>query len=490
MIHKNLHSITLERRALGGLIKYPHIYVDISSFAHHEDFFNSVNESIFIVASQRIEKKLKCESTLIAQDIVNIGIKTKDDIDIFDYIESLIFSQISAEGAKEAFKELSALRVKRDLAANLKNALDYVYNSSDKPLDEVISNTDRLYHDEIKVVLDIEKPVDVFEDIESLVFEKAKNPVEDIGFLTPFEEFNKMNGGFRPSNLYAIVSRPGQGKTNWLMEMSFGTALRSNFKIKVLYLDTENETQDVKFRMLASLTGVPYWFLETGNWASHAEYKPKVESGLKLIKSQKYSFCHYKVGNKSIDQVCSFVRRWHSMNVGRGEDCLIVYDYVKLTTEKIEKNWAEYQAIGEKIDKLKKLAEELKAAVISAMQLNKTGDSFGKKSNELVDDSTAISLSDRLQWFASYVGLFRTKTIDEIEWDGTEYGTHKLIKLKGRFQGKEAMGHNDMIKRKINGKSILAQNYINYSVNNFRIEERGSLRTMLEGPSANNKNEH
>ena len=37
-------------------------------------------------------------------------------------------------------------------------------------------------------------------------------------------------------------------------------------------------------------------------------------------------------------------------HVGRGNPCVIAYDYVKLTGEKVDKNWAEHQAIGEKID--------------------------------------------------------------------------------------------------------------------------------------------
>ncbi len=48
--------------------------------------------------------------------------------------------------------------------------------------------------------------------------------------------------------------------------------------------------------------------------------------------------------------------------VGRGNKCVIAYDYVKLTGEKVDRNWAEHQAIGDKIDKLKRIAEELSVA--------------------------------------------------------------------------------------------------------------------------------
>jgi len=487
---KNLYSLTLERRALGGLIKYPDIYNDIHSFIKYDDFYQSIHESIFIVTTQRIEKNLKCEATLISQDLKNIGIKSNSDIDIFDYIEGLTFSQISPDGAKEAFKEIHELKLKRDLAENLKKALDYVNSSADKSIDEVVTNTDSLYNQDINAILSSEKPVDIFSDIDLIVEERGNNPVNDIGYPTPFPCFNQFNGGLRPKNIYAIVARPGQGKSNWLMEMSFGTSLVNDFNVKVLYLDTENEQEDVRNRMLSSISGVPFWYLETGNWKNHAEYEPKIRKALKSIKDNKYTFHFYKVANKSIEQICSYARRWHSKNVGRGGKCILVYDYIKLTTEKVDKNWAEHQAIGDKIDKIKNLAGELNAVALVAMQLNKSGDSQNKKSHELNDDSSAVALSDRLQWFASYVGLLRPKTIDELEIDGPENGTHKLIKIKGRFQGKSATGHSDLVKRKINGKWLMLQNYINYNIDNFKLEERGTLRDILQDPRKSNITTH
>ena len=78
------------------------------------------------------------------------------------------------------------------------------------------------------------------------------------------------------------------------------------------------------------------------------------------IKTKDFEFWHYEVGNKSSDQVCSLVRRWYFSKAGRGNPCIIAYDYIKLTGERVGANWAEHQAIGEKIDKLKKENASLK----------------------------------------------------------------------------------------------------------------------------------
>jgi len=126
------------------------------------------------------------------------------------------------------------------------------------------------------------------------------------------------------------------------------------------------------------------------------------------------------------------------------------------------------------------VAEEIKAPLITAMQMNRSGEN-------LVDDSSAISLSDRLQWFATFVAIFRRKTIDEMDNDGERFGTHKLIPLKTRFQGREAAGHQDLIRRRVTeviyGQQVenekYVKNYLNFRVENFKVKEEGTLEDIV-----------
>jgi len=209
----------------------------------------------------------------------------------------------------------------------------------------------------------------------------------------------------------------------------------------------------------------------------------KVRSYFQDLK--RHNYYHYHVRNKTTDEVCSMIRRWHMKYVGRGNKCVIAYDYVKLTGERVDKNWAEHQAIGEKIDKLKRISEEINAPLITAMQMNRSGESFNRNSSNLVDDSSAISLSDRLQWFATFVAIFRRKTLDEIALDGNRFGTHKLIPLKTRFQGQDAAGHQDLLRRvtidPVNGQQSerFVNNFLNFRVENFNVKEEGSLQDII-----------
>lgn len=474
-----IYSLQVERHVLSGLLKHQDLFADVDVFLTENDFYNDVHASIYTVFKNIRHKGEKVDKVLLAEKIKNLGITFKDEINIFDYIDNLSFSQITEEATINACKELIKLRIRREISQTADQLKEYINKTSDESIDQIIGKIDQIYNKKISGYSENDMPINIFEQVEDLVEEIGNSPREDTGLITPYSEFNRMYGGLKNGNIYAIASRPGQGKSTWLNDICFKTSINPKNKTKTLILDTEMQTLDIQLRMVASLTDVPVWYLETGNWRKNEEMTKKVRAAWSKVKT--YEYFHYHVGNKNIDQVCSIIRRWYLSKVGRGNQAMIAYDYIKLTGEKVGQNWAEHQAIGEKIDKLKRISEEINCPIITAMQLNRTGENFNRNSNNVVDDSSVISLSDRLQWFASFVAIFRRKTLDEITLDGQAFGTHKLIPTKTRFQGKEAAGHQDLVRRlDSNGKEIWAQNYLNYQVTNFNIEERGSLRDVAE----------
>lgn len=474
-----IYSLQIERHVLSGLIKYQDLFSDVDSFISEKDFFHEVHSTIYTVFKNIKYKGENVDKVLLAEKIKNLGISFKDDINLYDYIDNLTFSQITEQATIESCKELVKLRIRREINETADKLKSFIQKESDKSIDDIIGEVDKIYNHKISSYAENDLPINIFEAVEDIVEEIGNAPKEDTGLITPYSEFNRMFGGLKNGNIYAIASRPGQGKSTWLNDICFKTSINPKNKTKTLILDTEMQTIDIQLRMVASLADVPVWYLETGNWRKNEDMTKKVRAAWEKVK--KYEYFHYHVGSKNIDQICSIIRRWYLSKVGRGNQAMIAYDYIKLTGEKVGQNWAEHQAIGDKIDKLKRISEEINCPIITAMQLNRTGENFNRNSNNVVDDSSVISLSDRLQWFASFVAIFRRKTLDEISLDGQSFGTHKLIPTKTRFQGKDAAGHQDLVRRlDAAGKEIWAQNYLNYQVANFNIEERGSLRDVAE----------
>ena len=467
---------------LGGLIKYPDIFPEIDGFITEKDFFNDVHYTIFNVIKSCAYQNQSIDKVILATKIKELGVSFKDDVNIYDYIESVAFTQINRHAAVEASKELVKYRIRREIEATAKKLRQEAETNGSKEVDEIIADCDSIYNDKISGYADTDQPEKITDGLLDLIEEAGNNPEDENGLQSPYEEFNRLYGGFKCGHIYAIASRPGEGKTTWLSDVCFKTAKHN--KVKALYLDTEMTTNEIRFRMAGAMTDVPTWYLETGQWRKNPEYFEKIRRAQKTL-SESNEFYHMHVANKSIDQICSLIKRWYYNEVGRGNQCLIVYDYVKLTGEKVGQNWAEYQAIGEKINRLKEIAVEVNAPMLTAMQLNRSAEGRNR-----VDDSSAISLSDRLQWFAAFVGIFRQKDEEELMLDN-EYdengnmtynaGTHKLIPVKSRFQGKDAMGHADYLRRVFpDGSQRYVGNYINFSLENFSVREEGSLRHLCE----------
>ena len=484
-----LYSLKLEMYVLGGLLKYPDSISEFDSVLNVADFYHSVHKSIYSVLRNSYVEGNKVDKILVSEKLKNVGVHTKDGVDIHGYLETVYLKAPNKRGIKPHVQQLIKYRILRELEETADD-LKYFLNSesADKSVDEIITKSDSIYSEKILSYEIEESPQNILDDFLDVVEEAGMNPSDESGLLTPYDEFNRLFGGLRDGNIYAIVSRPAQGKTTFINDICLKSAMRND--VPVLVLDTEMSSSEIKFRMAAAETGVPLWYLETGKWIKNKELYQKVRDYQAQKASSKYQnvkYFHYHVRNKTIDEVCSIIRRWHMKHVGRGNKCIIAYDYVKLTGEKVDKNWAEHQAIGDKIDKLKRISEELSAPIITAMQMNRSGESHNRNSRSLVDDASAISLSDRLQWFASFVAIFRRKTADEIAMDCEHFGTHKLLPIKTRYQGRDAAGHQDLIRRPIieeNNQIEIhreewSNNYLNFNVENFAIECRGSLHDIV-----------
>ncbi|HHZ95575.1 MAG TPA: hypothetical protein EYN67_08455 [Flavobacteriales bacterium] len=477
-----IYSNQVEGHVLGGLLKHPDVLPEVDSFVGAADFYNDVHQTIYCILRESILNGEKIDKVLVATKISNLGISSKDDIDIYDYINTLSYTSITRDAVIGSCKELVKYRIRRELSDTADRIKEHVTNSSNEDLDSIIASTDAIYSERVSSYSFEDDPQNVFDDLEFKIEERGNSPTDETGLSTTYNEFNRLFGGLRGGNIYAIVSRPAQGKTTFINELCLGAAIKND--VPVLVLDTEMATEEIQFRMAAAKTGVPLWFLETGKWRSDKDMMEKVRSYFQDLK--RHNYYHYHVRNKTTDEVCSMIRRWHMKYVGRGNKCVIAYDYVKLTGERVDKNWAEHQAIGEKIDKLKRISEEINAPLITAMQMNRSGESFNRNSSSLVDDSSAISLSDRLQWFATFVAIFRRKTLDEIALDGNRFGTHKLIPLKTRFQGQDAAGHQDLLRRvtidPVNGQQSerFVNNFLNFRVENFNVKEEGSLQDIIQ----------
>lgn len=476
-----LYSIQVEKHVLGGLIQHPEIFADVDRFVAEKDFVAEPHNVIFSCLRASYLANEKIDTVLLAQKIHNLGIAFKADINIFDYISAISFTTITPAATIKACQELVKLRALRDIEKTCDSMKTQIHQSINDPLESTVTAIDALYGQQMNMFDLEQEPVLLYEQIHDMVEERGNNPIEEVGLATPYPEFNRLYGGLRRKNLYIIASRAKSGKTTWLDETCAEMSRMHN--IPVLILDTEMSTEEVRYRVAAAKTGVGLWYLKTGNWRKNKDNVEQVRNNLPGI-SGHYKVYHMSVGNKSLDKLSSLIRRWYLKNVGRGNDCLVCLDYIKMI-DAASKNRQEYQEMGDKVDLMKKLAEELDCPVLTAVQSNRDGVTGARDASEIVDDERSIGISDRVTWYASGVWILRRRTPDEIALDTPESGTHKLIEVVVREQGRDAGGHLDFILRRFpDGKQRYVKNFINFNVSNFSVTERGSLRDTIARQNA------
>jgi replicative DNA helicase len=475
MNQNSLWSLNLERAFIGGLIKKSDVYYQLDGFITENDFKEPLHGKIFSIIKQILTNQGTIDPIIVAQKVKEIGLDKIHDIPIFQYIDDITFTQITEKGLIEAAKELTKLRVRRELTENAEDVKKYVLENGSKSLSDLIGGVDKIYNSQIKQYVGDEEPTDLFAKIEEYILEIAKNPVEESGLKTPYDYFNRYFGGITSRNgIWNVISRSQEGKSCFLFNMAKGIAKINN--VPVLYLDTEMSLDLNMIRASAAEAGINAWYLETGNWTKNQELAKKVQDSFPKFKELSGKFYHKYVPNMDIWEVLSVIRKWYHKNVGRNGKALVVYDYIKITGDS-EKNRQEWQQLGDKVCYLNEIGYQLNIPILSAGQQNRSAEQNGQR----IDDSTTAGASDRINQYAAFNAVFRKKTFEEITEFGTEFGTHMLKPFKtSRCQGKDNYNMNNIVRVKdIKGKTVSKQNFINYNIENYLIREVGTYKDIV-----------
>jgi replicative DNA helicase len=352
--------------------------------------------------------------------------------------------------------------------------------SAEVPYSKILENADQIFNKNINLFeVGTNVPENIYDEMESFIEDRGNNPMTEFGMMGPHEKINDIYGSLlRPGNITVIVARSGVGKTQFCMD--YATKVASTYDVPVLHFDNgEMSKEELIIRQCSAFSGVPSYLLESGRWRQAGDdVVQKVREVWQKVK--KLKFYYYNVGGMDVDQMINTLKRFYYSKVGRGNRMVFSFDYIKTTSEKSQKN--EWQIVGEMVDKFKKciqkeILEDGSPVIpmITSVQSNRSGITNNRNSQNIVDDESVVSLSDRITQFCSHMFILRQKTNDEIENEGSSFGTHKLINVKSRHLGKDIAGAIEPVQVNDN----LRRNFINLEFRNFNISEKGDLRDIV-----------
>jgi replicative DNA helicase len=479
-----IYNLELEKQLLAALIKEPESYSEISNFINSKDFYSedsNLHSTIFTIIKQSIDASEQLDEVIIAQRINTLGLSFEDRVNPSDYIRSLALRKVPKGNLIKTSRELKKYTIRREIFESAQEIAKKMKNvSPETPYSQIIEQADNVYNSRINLYeIGNDVPENIYEEMESLIEERGNNPIKEFGMMGPHPKINQIYGSLlRPGNITVVVARSGVGKTQWCMDYS--TKVGIKYGVPVLHFDNgEMSKEELIMRQCAAITGVPMHLLETGDWRRAGEdVVNKVREAWPKIKSMK--FYYYNVGGMDVDSMIKTLKRFYYGKVGRGNQMIFSFDYIKTTSEASGgKN--EWQIVGEMVDKFKKcIQKEILhdgnpvIPMITSVQSNRSGITNNRQSQNIIDDESIVSLSDRITQFCSHMFILRNKTADEIETEGRNFGTHKFINVKARHLGKDIAGAVEPVRI----GDTLRKNFINLEFKNFCISERGDLRDI------------
>jgi replicative DNA helicase len=483
-----VYSYELEQHLLSGLIKYPESYPLIASFITEKDFFSNnsiVNKTIFCVLRQSLEAAEILDEVLLSQRVQSLGMSFEDNINISDYIKALSMRQISKEGVVKTAKELKKITVRREIHdASIDVAKSMKSISAGSSYDQIVSAADKIYNEKINLYeIGSQNPENIFEGMEDFIEERGNNPIDEFGLMGPHKRVNELYGSLlRPGNITVVVARAGVGKTQFCMDFCTKVSEMNN-NVPILHFDNgEMSKEELIIRQCSALSGVPMHLLETGRWRQAGEeIINKVRQTWKKIKS--FKFYYYNVAGHSIESMINIIRRFYFSEVGRGNKMIFSFDYIKTSYER-QNGVSSWESVGRMVDKFKQLIQkELcfnegpTVSMLTSVQSNRLGITNNRNSDNVVDDESIVSLSDQITQFCSHLFLLRQKTMDEIQSEPDDFGTHKFICLKYRWLGKDVHRALQPVEMPDGSKR---KNYINLHMENFNLQEKGDLQDLVD----------
>lgn len=471
-IETNLSNVASERAVLAGIFQHgKESLIEVELFVNENSFTLDINKVLYKCAVHALQDNESISYT----DILSSAKSLKLDEyvaknEVLKHINGICNTPIHIDNVSEHAKKLKRLEFARKVQSELRTiyvGLNEV--TGDETINEILSIAETPIQNICLSYIkeDEMSPQLIGEDIDNYIAHLEENQNKSIGITTGFSAFDKaIGGGLRRKCVDLIAARPKTGKS--CLADNIALYVAKTHKIPVLMLDTEMSKEDHLNRLLANLSETEINKIASGNFFEDQNKKDKIIQSAKLIKEIPYDYI--SIAGRPFEETLSIAKRWLIKKVGFDEngdlnDCLIIYDYLKLmTSASINNNLAEFQVLGFQITALHNFCVENDCPCLSFVQLNRDG--ITKESTDVV------SGSDRLVWLCTSFSIFKDKTEEERLTDGIQSGNKKLIPVVSRH-----------------GPGIDDEGYICLQMDGqyARIRELGTIRSMKR--NGNNEQE-
>ena len=214
------------------------------------------------------------------------------------------------------------------------------------------------------------------QNIEKLTKDPDKKHLKSV--FSGFTELDKVTGGWQPSDLIIMASRPGMGKTSFVLSIARNVAV--DFEKPVAVFSLEMSAEQLVQRLLSAEAEIDSRKLKTGDLADH-EWQQLNTKINKLSNAQIFIDDTASINVFELRAKCRRLKNQY--NIG-----LVIIDYLQLMNAHVDnrKNVNREQEISNISRSLKGMAKELNIPVIALSQLSREVEKRGTSRKPILSD--------------------------------------------------------------------------------------------------------
>ena len=419
-----------ERALIGTIINNGRdAFIDSQEYLGKEDFSLHVNKVIWESLEGLFEDHEDVDIESVKLKAVELGYnKEFEGKQNLEYLEILPQASFSTNNINKFCYRIKKQSILKNLFNKYSETLNYLSNlEGNENLSDIVQQCESNLTDSISGLFGEESTKPISNGLSERIQEKLESdPVDQIGIPTGFVKWDKsIGGGLRRGTVNVIGARAKTGKSFHAINVARNV---SYLGVPTLYLDTELTEEHQQDRLVAIDSQIPL------NRYERSDINENEIDKLKQSEENINSLPLYyeNISGKTYDEALSLARRWLVRSVGFGDngkanDCVIIYDYLKLTASAgLTKSNPEYIELGRMLTRLHDFTVQYDIPMLGFVQLNRQGIEQ--------EDGSVIAGSDRILWLCSSFSILSNKDqTDEDSGCGWSFGNKRLRPIESRY---------------------------------------------------------
>ncbi len=250
------HSREAEEAVLGSVLIHPDVYYELVQFLQADDFYIHRHRWIWEAFVHLSSEHTPIDYVTLSETLDQQG--KLEDVGGAAYITTLLNTVPSALNAVAYGHAIEETAVRRRMLEAANQIAQLAYRE-DEPVDGVLDDAVKAVHEvgeqrHTRELIPFSQVIDhLYDHVDQAA--QAQQRGEIIGVPTGFIDLDDLLGGLQPTDLIIVASRPGVGKTSFLLSIAKNAVMRERPK-HVAIFSLEMPNTQLGLRIIAQETGL------------------------------------------------------------------------------------------------------------------------------------------------------------------------------------------------------------------------------------------